>query len=144
MDVLVESIGRLKKLTVLDLTNTRIRTRNVSALVPLLSKNKVLQKVNISQSIISVKNMLHLWMALHYNVTVCKLKYSRINFLALDEIMAIDYELQLNNIIRDQVKPKVDERIQQLKVLDSQSEISLRGFEFTQMTRPAVIKYIKS
>ena len=111
MDVLGESIGRLKELTILDLTNTRLRKRNVSALVPLLSKNKVLQHVNISQSIISVKNMLHLWMALHYNVTVCELVYSRINFLALDEIMAIDTELQLNNIIRDQVKPKVDERI---------------------------------
>ena len=55
--------------------------------------------------------MLHLWMALHYNVHVCKLTYSRINFLALDEIMALDAELSMNLIIRDQVRPLVDARI---------------------------------
>ena len=89
MDSLFESIGRLKELTVLDLTNTRLRTRDVSALVPLLSKNKVIQHVNIRQAIISKKNMLHLWMAMHYNVTVCELEYSMINFFAIPEMVAI-------------------------------------------------------
>ena len=39
MDVLTESIGKLKELTVLDVKNTKIRTREVSAFVPLLSTN---------------------------------------------------------------------------------------------------------
>jgi len=52
--------------------------------------------------------MLHLWMALHYNVHISSLIYSRINFFAIDEIMAIDGELILNNIVKDQVKPRVD------------------------------------
>ena len=85
----------------LDVTNRKLRTRDVSALVPLLSSNRVLEEVNISEAVISKKNMLHLWMALHYNVKVCKLIYSRINFFAVDEIMAIDAELSLNIIIRD-------------------------------------------
>ena len=108
MDVLSDSIGKLKHLNVLDVTNTKLRTRDVSALVPLITSNRTLQEVNVLESIISKKNMLHLWMALHYNVTVCTLKYSRINFFAITEICAVDAELQLNNIIRDQVKPKVD------------------------------------
>ena len=45
--------------------------------------------------------MQHLWLALHFNVSVCKLTYSRINFLAIDEIGAIDAELYLNDIIRN-------------------------------------------
>ena len=89
----------------LDLRNTRLRKREVGALVPLLSTNKVLQEVDISKAIISKKNMLHLWMALHCNVSVCKLNYSRINFFAVDEIMALDAELAMNVIIRDQIRP---------------------------------------
>ena len=57
--------------------------------------------LDISKAIISKRNMQHLWLALHYNVSVCKLKYSRINFLALDEIGAIEGELYLNELIRD-------------------------------------------
>ena len=132
MDVLADSIAKLKQITLLDVTNNTLRTRDVSALVPLLSKNKTLQEVNISQAIISKKNMLHLWMALHYNVHVCRIIYSRINFFAIDEIMAIDGELVLNNIVKDQVKPRVDAAIKQNQSLDNESEICLRGFEFTQ------------
>lgn len=73
--------------------NTKLRTRDVSVLVPLLTKNRVVSEIDISNAIISKKNMLHLWMALHYNIQVCKLTYSRINFMALDEIMALDAEL---------------------------------------------------
>ena len=111
MDVLAESIGKLKQLKVLDVRNNKLRTRDVSALVPLLSTNKTLQEVDISSAIISKKNMLHLWMALHYNINVCTLTYSRINFMALDQIMALDAELSMNCIIRDQIKPLVDTRM---------------------------------
>jgi len=41
-------------------------------------------------------------------VNVHKLSYSRINFFAIDEIMALDAELQLNKIIRDHIIPKID------------------------------------
>ena len=146
MDVLTESIGKLKELTVLDVRNTKMRIRDVSSFVPLLSRNRVLQEVDISKAIISKKNMLHLWMALHYNVNVYKLTYSRINFLALDEIMALDAELAMNCIIRDQVRPLVEGRMQRLQIFgdDRQDKICLRNFQFTQKTNPAVIKYIKS
>ena len=95
MDVLSDSIDKLKHLKLLDLTNTSplIRTREVGALVPLLTSNRTLEEVNILTTTISKKNMMHLWMALHYNVTVCTLKYSRINFFAITEIFALDAEI---------------------------------------------------
>ena len=76
-------------------------------MVPLLSENKVLKELDISNSVISKKNMQHLWLSMHVNLSVTKLIFSRINFLAFDEQMAIDAELSLNIIIRDQIMPKV-------------------------------------
>lgn len=110
MDVMVKSIDKLKELRILDVRNTKLRTRDVSALVPLLAgnSNKMLEEVDISRAIISKNNMLSLWMALHYNVNVCKLTYSRLNFFAVNEIVALDAELRINVIIRDEVKPKVE------------------------------------
>lgn len=78
-----------------------IRTRNVDSLVTLLSKNKVIEKLDISKAIVSKQNMMHLWLALHKNISVCDLEYSRINFFALQEMACIDMELKLNNIIRN-------------------------------------------
>ena len=78
-----------------------IRTRNVDSLVTLLSKNKVIEKLDISKAIVSKQNMMHLWRALHKNISVCDLEYSRINFFALQEMACIDMELKLNNIIRN-------------------------------------------
>ena len=45
--------------------------------------------------------MMHLWLALHKNISVCDLIYSRINFFAIMEMACIDMELKLNNIIRN-------------------------------------------
>ena len=45
--------------------------------------------------------MMHLWLALHKNISVCDLIYSRINFFALMEMACIDMELKLNKIIRN-------------------------------------------
>jgi len=42
IDVLADSIGKLKELTLLDVTNDKLRTRDVSGLVPLLTKNKTI------------------------------------------------------------------------------------------------------
>ena len=108
LDVLGENIRNLEHLTLLDLQNTLLKKRDIGSLVPLLTANKVLLEVNIRDAIISKKNMMHLWMALHYNVSVCDLKYSRVNFFAVNEIMALDAELALNIVIRDQVKPKIE------------------------------------
>ena len=91
----------------------------------------MLEELDISKAVISKKNMLHLWMALHYNVNVCKLTYSRINFLALDEIMALDAELQMNCIIRDEVRPLVEARMQRIKIFGddkNDEKICLRNF----------------
>lgn len=78
----------------------------MGTLVPLITSIGGLEELDISQAVISKKNMQHLWIALHFNVSICKLKYSRINFLAINEIKAIDSELNLNEIIRSQVKPR--------------------------------------
>ncbi len=82
-----------------------MRTRDVSALVPLLSENKAIEHLDISSAVISKKNMQHLWHALHMSVSVCELVYSRINFLALSEIFAIDVELELNRLIKSKIRP---------------------------------------
>ena len=70
-------------------------------MVPLLTENSRIEELDISSAIISKKNMQHLWVALHVNTSVCNLIYSRINFMAVQEIMAIDVELRLNQLIRD-------------------------------------------
>jgi len=101
MDILSESLKKHKKVKVLDIRQTNLRTRDVSALVPMLSENKVITEIDISKAIISKKNMQHLWVALHVNISVTKLTYSRINFFCLNEIRAIDAELNLNTMIRD-------------------------------------------
>lgn len=56
----------------------------------------MLEQLDISGCIISKKNMKLLWLALHVNVSVHKLTYSRLNFFAIDEIFALDKELHLN------------------------------------------------
>jgi len=104
MGVLAKSIQNLDNLRVLDVhvspnfSNTKLRSRDVSALVPLLvgNTNKMLKEVDISPAIISKHNMLSLWMALHYNIHVCDLIYSRSNCFAINEIVAIEMELSLN------------------------------------------------
>jgi hypothetical protein len=78
-----------------------IRTRKVDSLVVLLSKNNVIEKLDISKATISKQNMMHLWLALHKNISICDLEYSRINFFALQEMACIDMELKLNNIIHN-------------------------------------------
>ena len=84
-----------------------MRTRDVSALIPLLAKNHIITDVNISDATISKKNMMHLWMALHANISVCQLTYSRTNFLSITEMVAIDHELDLNMKIKNSISPKV-------------------------------------
>ena len=114
MKVMVKSIKNLANLRVLDLRNTKLWKRDISALVPLLAgnTNKNLVEVDISPAIISKNNMLSLWLAIHYSVNVCKLTYSRINFFALDEIKALDNEIAMNIIIRDEIKPKIESCLQ--------------------------------
>ena len=107
MDTLAESIQKHKELKVLNLRQTTLRTRDVSALVPLLAQNHVLTDLDISNSTISKKNMMHLWMALHVNISVCNLVYTRTNFLSIKEMVAIDHELDLNLKIKDSISPKV-------------------------------------
>ncbi len=68
-------------------------------------KNKAITRLDISDSIISKQNMIHLWLALHKNISVCELIYSRLNFFAIHEMGAIDLELKLNNVIQDKVIP---------------------------------------
>jgi hypothetical protein len=93
---------------VLDLRQDNLRTRDVSALVPLLAENDTITKVDISSAIISKKNMGHLWLAFHKSISVIDLTYSRINFMAIMEQKAIDAELALNRIIHEQIKPHFD------------------------------------
>ena len=69
--------------------------------MPLLANNHAITEIDISNSIISKKNMMHLWMALHVNISVCKLNYSRLNFLSITEMIAIDHELDLNLKIKE-------------------------------------------
>ena len=84
--------------------------------------------------------MQHLWLSLHVNLSVTRLIFSRINFLAIDEQMAIDAELSLNIIIRDQIMPKIS---RQQKMLKRIKELSLRGIRIPTATNPAIIKFIK-
>ena len=122
----------------LDLRQNNLRTRDVTPLVPMLTNNKMIRVLDISTAIISKKNMQLLWLALHVNVGVIDLIYSRINFLALDEIRTIDSELFLNRMIDEEVRPNIE------RITHTKSEISLKGFQIPRRTSPAVIKYIKT
>ena len=82
-----------------------------------------------------------LWLAIHINVSVHKLTYSRFNFLALDEIFALDKELQLNEVIREQILPQISARNE---VEHPMKSLSLRGFRFPTSYNPAIIKFIKT
>ena len=138
MDTLAASLRKHRRLKILDLRQGALRTRDVSSLVPLLTENKAIEELDISNAVISRKNMQHLWMALHMSVSVCTLIYSRINFLALNEIFAIDVELKLNKLIKDKIRPAIEKESGQTQI-----ELSLRGFKISPKTNPALIKYIK-
>ena len=76
--------------------------------MPLLAENRTIQYLDISGAIISKINMGHLWLALHKNISIHDLVYSRINFFALMEIKAIDAELALNKIIQEEISNLLD------------------------------------
>ena len=61
MEVLASSLKKHKKLKVLDIRRDHLRARNFSALVPLLSTNKVITEVDISSAFISRDDMQSLW-----------------------------------------------------------------------------------
>lgn len=86
-------------------------------------KNKAIIRLDISDSIISKQNMIHLWLALHKNISVCELIYSRCNFFAIQEMGAIDLELKLNNVIQDKVIPVLKKNGQ------SSEHICLKGLQ---------------
>lgn len=67
----------------------------------------MLDHLDISGPLISKNNMKLLWLALYVNASVHKLSYSRTNFFAIEEIFAIDKELSLNQIIREEILPEV-------------------------------------
>ena len=100
MHEFAHSIQNLKCLHDLNLRQTTIRTRKLDALVQMLMNNKSINRLDISDSIISKKNMIHLWLALHKNISVSEVIYSRLNFFAIPEMGAIDLELKLNNVIQ--------------------------------------------
>lgn len=68
-------------------------------------ENTSIEFLDISKAILSKQNMINLWLALHKNISVSKLNYSRINFFALLEMKAIDNELYMNSIIRQKIMP---------------------------------------
>ena len=90
MDDLADSIKNCKHLNILNLKQDYLRKREVASLVPLLAKSVSIETLDISSAIISKQNMIHLWLALHKNISILVLNYSRINFFALTEIKAID------------------------------------------------------
>ena len=111
----------------LDLRQNVLRTRDVSSLVPLLAENKVITELDISNSTISKKNMMHLWMALHVNISVCNLKYSRTNFLSITEMVAIEHELDLNLKIKESISPQV---LEFQRKNNTNKEMSLHGMPY--------------
>lgn len=141
---LTDCIKNHKYLKVLDLRQENLRVRDVSALVPLMAANHVIEYINISPSTISKKNMQHLWMALHVNTSCKELIYSKINFLAISEMMAIDHEIDLNIKIKQTIEPHVLAHRRMNRETDRQ--MSLKEFDFKQNAQmnPAIIKYIKS
>lgn len=104
--MLTESLKNSTHLKVLDLKQKDMVKRDVGPLVPFLAANKTVEKLDISGAIISKINMMHLWLALHKNISVHELIYSRINFFAILEMHAIDAELTLNKSIHDEIMPK--------------------------------------
>lgn len=142
MCILCKSIQKHKTLQLLNIKQTTFRTRDISALVAVLSGETVLTKIDISTAIISQQNMSHLWVSLHYNISVTELDYSRINFLAIETMRAVDAELLLNRTIRDSIMPQVERRLKE-NVNASKKELCLRGVMFSKAFFPAVVKYIK-
>ena len=71
----------------------------------MLAENRTITHLDISGAIVSKINMGLLWLALHKNICISELNYSRINFFALMEIKAIDAELDLNQMIQTDIKP---------------------------------------
>ena len=112
MAKLAKSIKHHKFLRILDLRQENLRTRKVDDLIALLSTNKTILKLDISKAIVSLKNMTHLWAAMHKNSSVCELIYSRYNFFAIKEMQAVDIELKLNKIIRDEIIPVISHNSQ--------------------------------
>ena len=143
MRVLSKSLVKHKTLELLDIRQEHMRTRDISSLVEVLSQRETaLKKVNISKAIISQQNMAHLWVALHYNISVTELIYSRINFLAVLNIRAVDAELIINNTIRDSILPIV-EKVRKEKKHAAADELCLREVDIPKAFFPAVVKYIK-
>ena len=105
MNELADTLKGLKNLKILDLRQQKIRKREVDALVPLLAESTTIEFLDITDAIISKNNMGHLWLALHKNISVYELNYSRINFFCILEMKAIDAELALNKIIHEQIRP---------------------------------------
>ena len=81
----------------------------------------------------------HLWLALHKNISIHDLVYSRINFFALMEIKAIDAELALNKIIQEEIQPTFEAN----QFSRSGKELSLKGYTVAKENSPAILKYIK-
>lgn len=82
--------------------------------------------VDISKSVISQNNMTHLWVALHYNISVIELNYSRINFLAIESIRAVDEEVYLNRMIKTEILPQV-ELLKRSNPYTGNKELCLKG-----------------
>ena len=82
--------------------------------------------------------MVNLWLALHKNISVCTLNYSRLNFFAILEMKAIDAEMALNDIIRQRIIP----HFESVKGR-SRTELSLNGFPVERSVSPAILKYLK-
>ena len=57
MEALATSLRKHRRLKILDLRQSSLRTRDVSALVPLLTENKAIEELDISNAVISRKNM---------------------------------------------------------------------------------------
>jgi len=136
-EVLAGSLGSIKKLRVLDLRQANLWKRNVGALVPYLANNRTVLKLDVSKGIISKINMMHLWLALHKNISICELNYSRINFFSILEMHAIDAELALNQVIVKQILPIFKGNLHGAK------KLSFRGLEVPNENYPAIIKFLK-
>ena len=146
MSELSDAVRVLKRLKVLNLRQSNLRTRKVGSLVPLLAESVNIETLDISSAFISKQNMIHLWLALHKNISVCTINYSRLNFFALIEMKAIDAELTLNNIIQRRIIPHFETTrtwFNQKKKTKRRRELSLRGFLFEPKVSPAILKYIK-
>jgi len=84
--------------------------------------------------------MMHLWQALHKNISVTSLTYTRMNFFAIMEMKAIDAELGINEVIRDRIIPHFESAIPERS---KRTELSLQGFKVDRPVLPAILKYLK-